>query len=136
MRHPRGWERVSRVLLLLAGAGGLWALPAQADCVQCSCTGKVYTSPTACEAECQVSLGCFVGICQPSDACVATPSPVDAPPGPPSCSGGTANAGAAGPLEVWRMYLSSDASLLAPPGSPEGELPIPLAEAPPSRRPC
>ena len=38
----------------------------QANCVKCSCDGKVYPSASDCLPNCEVTLGCFTGICGPA----------------------------------------------------------------------
>lgn len=41
--------------------------PPPSDCVYCNCNGTYYTDVQVCLDECQVSLGCFTGICGPAD---------------------------------------------------------------------
>ncbi|MFN0064076.1 MAG: RHS repeat-associated core domain-containing protein [Myxococcaceae bacterium] len=87
-----------RGLLLMTAA--LAAPQALAQCVRCSCTGTVYEELAPCLSACRPTLGCFVGICDPSDACTGGGSagPGDSPPvcGPPPNDAGGGPGGSPG----------------------------------------
>lgn len=44
-----------------------WKTPIEQTKFACSCTNTVYNDINTCQKECVVSLGCFVGICQPTE---------------------------------------------------------------------